>query len=141
VDRTVAGFELLPHTADIIVSAWASTAEGCIAEAVRGLVASFVDVVGAQPRRSVTMDYPPVAEEELLVRVLEDVVYLLDVEQAVPARAEVERAGEGGVSATFWLVPVTAGRSTGSVPKAITRHGLRFGRSDGAWRCTVTIDV
>jgi SHS2 domain-containing protein len=132
---------LLPHTADVIVSAWGSTAEQCVAEAVRGLVASFVDVTGSATQRSVTVDYPPVAEEELLVRVLKDVVYLLDVEQAVPARAEVERTGDGGLSATFWLVPVASGRSTGSVPKAITRHGLRFGRTDGAWRCMVTVDV
>ena len=80
------GYELLPHTADVIVSAWAPTAEQCIAEATHGLVASFVDTVGARPQRATTIQYPPAAEAELVVRVLEDVVYLLDVEQVVPTR-------------------------------------------------------
>ncbi|HEU4424948.1 MAG TPA: archease, partial [Pilimelia sp.] len=43
-DRSERGFRLLPHTADVIVSAWAPTASGCVEQAVRGLVAIFAEV-------------------------------------------------------------------------------------------------
>jgi SHS2 domain-containing protein len=132
---------LLPHTADVTVSAWAPTAEACVGEAVRGLVASFVDVTGLTPRSSVRWSVTPAADTELLVGVLEEVVYLLEVREVVPVRVEVSRTGEGGLEGAFWVVPARLGRPVGSVPKAITRHGLVFGGDGGAWRCVVTVGV
>lgn len=38
------GHRSVPHTGDLRVEAWAPTREECIAEAVRGMVASFADL-------------------------------------------------------------------------------------------------
>jgi len=132
---------MLPHTADVIVSAWAPTAEGCIGEAVRGLVATFVDVTGLAAGSSVPVSFEPAPDAEALVLVLEEVVYLLDTRQVVPVRVELSRTPDGGLQGRWWVVPARSGRPVGSVPKAITRHGLRFGRDNGLWRCAVTVDV
>jgi SHS2 domain-containing protein len=135
------GYRLLPHTADVIVSAWAPTAEGCIAEAVRGLVASFLDVTGATPGWPQRLSFDPAPDTETLVLVLEEVIYLLDTRQVVPVRVEVSRTDAGDLQGRWWLVPAGSGRPVGSAPKAVTRHGLEFGHDSGRWRCTVTIDV
>jgi SHS2 domain-containing protein len=47
------GYRLLPHTADVVVQAWAPTRAACLAEAVRGLVAVFADTAGVVASRSV----------------------------------------------------------------------------------------
>ena len=43
------GYELLPHTADVMLSAWGPTTEDCLAEAARALVACVADVREARP--------------------------------------------------------------------------------------------
>src|SRR6266542_3957545 len=37
--RPASGYRMLPHTADVVVEAWAPTKPACLAKAVRGLVA------------------------------------------------------------------------------------------------------
>lgn len=44
---------MLPHTADVMVSAWAPTVEGCLAQAVRGMVSCFADIRTVRPERLV----------------------------------------------------------------------------------------
>ena len=46
------GYRLLPHTADVVVEAWAPTRMACLAEVVRGLVAVFADITGVVASRS-----------------------------------------------------------------------------------------
>src|SRR5512144_769912 len=54
-----AGYALLPHTADVIVAAWAPTATGCIEQAVRGLVAVFAEVPNHPTVRRIPYACPP----------------------------------------------------------------------------------
>ncbi len=45
------GHRSVPHTADLRIEAWSPSREGCIGEAVRGTVESFLDTSGARPER------------------------------------------------------------------------------------------
>jgi SHS2 domain-containing protein len=135
------GFELLPHTADVMLSAWAPTSEGCLAEAVRALVACFADVRGVRPVRLVGFACDPAPNDELLVEVLEEVIYLLDTEDAVPVQAAVARTAQGGLVGDFGIVARSDVSVVGPLPKGVTRHGLRFESHRGLWRCQVVIDV
>ncbi|MEV6317566.1 archease [Streptomyces sp. NPDC051776] len=99
------GHRAVPHTADIRIEAWAPTRDECIAEAVLGLVDSFADVTGVRPERLVTVSVPEGPAEDILLAVLDEVIYRLEVHGDVPVdieAAEVEAAEvetEGGEGA------------------------------------------
>jgi SHS2 domain-containing protein len=139
--RGESGHELLPHTADVVVSAWGPTAELCFAEAVRGLVACFADVRHPSPDRAVPFNCEPAADSELLVQLLEEVIYLVDVHEVVPVRAAVARTAEGGLVGEFGVVALSSVDLVGPAPKAISRHGLRFAQGGAGWQCAVIVDV
>ncbi len=140
-----AGHRIVPHTADLALEAWAPGKGECIAEAARALVGSFADVRGAVPRETVTVELAEASDEDLLVRALDEVIYQLEVHRRVPAAiwVAVADAGDPAGAATIRLAAVPAAdvRVTGAIPKAVTRHELRFGRSGGLWRCRVIVDV
>jgi protein archease len=138
---TAVGFTLLPHTADVMVSAWDSTMEGCLAETVHGLVSIVADVAGAEPRRTVPFSCDPGPETDLVVELLDEVIFVVDTEDALPVTVTVARREDGGVSGEFGVVDRTDVTVVGPAPKAVTRHGLRFGRDGSMWRCEVVVDV
>lgn len=139
--RAASGHRLLPHTADVLLAAWAPTVEECLAEAVRGLVAIFADVRTARSQRLVPFAGDPGPESELLVQLLEEVIYLLDAEDVVPVQVAVARTAEGGVVGEFAVTQRSHVTVIGPAPKAVTRHGLRFARDESVWRCEVIVDV
>lgn len=144
-----AGYRLLPHTADVRLLAWGPTREACLDQAVRALAAVFVELPGGVPASPpggvptrVPVALPPGPDAELLVGVLEEALFLVDVRGLVARAAELHPDGEGGLRGTLDAVALADVVPVGSVPKAIARSGLRFGEDDdGAWRCVVTVDV
>jgi SHS2 domain-containing protein len=135
------GFTLLPHTADVMVCAWDSTVEGCLAETVHGLVSIVADVAGVEAQRTVAFSCDPGPETELVVELLDEVIFVVDTEDALPVAVTVTRREDGGVSGEFGVVDRTDVTVVGPAPKAVTRHGLRFERDDSVWRCEVVVDV
>ncbi len=135
------GHRLLPHTADLIIEAWGPTRESCFGEAVACLVESFADIVDAPTSVTVPFDLGPEPDEELLVLLLEEVLYLVDVLGRLPAETRISGTEEGGIAGFFEVVPTEAAVEVGPVPKAIARHGLRVGATEQGWACHATIDV
>ena len=140
-ERTAEGFELLPHTADVMVSAWGSTMEGCLAEAALGLVSSFAEVGTVPPEDRVEFTCRPGSEPELLVELLEEVIYTVDSWDVVPVRVDVRRTEDGGLAGEFGVVDRAHVRVVGPAPKAVTRHDLSVEQQDSSWRCRVVVDV
>lgn len=140
-DRPIGGFQLLPHTADVMVSAWGSTVEDCLAEAALGLVSSFAEVGGMAPQDRVEFVCQPGPEPELLVELLEEVIYAVDAWDVVPVRVDVRRTGDGGLAGEFGVVERSGVRVTGPAPKAVTRHDLTVEHDEDMWRCRVVVDV
>jgi SHS2 domain-containing protein len=124
-----------------MVSAWDSTVEGCLAETVRGLVSIVADVGQLDPRCSVGFSFDPQPETDLLVELLDEVIFVIDTADAVPATVRVARRDDGGVTGEFGLVDRADVSVVGPAPKAVTRHGLRFEHDDATWRCDVVVDV
>ena len=134
------GYRLAPHTADVVIEAWAPTRDECLAEAAHGLVTSFADVTGAVAERTVRSVCTPRPDTEVLVWLLEEVIYLVDTQDAVSIRTAVKQAADSLVG-EFEVVDQAAVQPVGATPKAVTWHGLSFGEQSGVWRCTVNIDV
>ncbi|MBA9004120.1 MULTISPECIES: archease [Thermomonospora] len=135
------GHRGVPHTADLRIEAWGPTWERCIAEAVAGLVESFADTSGVRTRWTVTVDVPPGPDADVLVAVLDEVIYRLDVDGEVVLGAEITRAPDGRPAARLSVGDAAEATAVGAVPKAVSLHDLRFGPEDGRWSCAVTIDV
>lgn len=139
--RPEAGHRSVPHTADLRIEAWAPTRERCVAQAVAALVDSFVDVSGARPTASVAFRVDTGdSDENLLVSVLDEVIYRMDTDGQLPVDVEVS-AVEGGLDVRFQLIDTDRLRPVGAVPKAVSLHELRFARTDDGWSCAVTLDV
>jgi protein archease len=135
------GYQLLPHTADVMVSAWAPTVEGCLAQAVRGLVSCFADIRTVRPESLVAFVCDPGPDSELLVQLLEEAIYLVDAQDVVPVQVAVARTGDGGLVGEFSVAARSDVALVGAVPKAVTRHELRLERNESTWRCQVVVDV
>jgi SHS2 domain-containing protein len=135
------GHRSLDHTADSAFEAWGPTRAACFAQAVRALVDSFVDTTGAEAVLRHEVRLEPAPDEDLLVDLLDEVIYLLDVHGGVPVGGRLDDDENGGVSGTLEVAPLTSTRHAGAVPKAITYHGLRVEETSDGWRCQVTVDV
>ncbi|MFD1659377.1 archease [Streptomyces caeni] len=130
----------MPHTADLRVEAWAPTREECLAQAVRGVCASFLDLTGAVGVRRRDAVVRGDRDEDVLVALLEEVVYWLDTEGEVPVDVELTPAADG-LHIGLHMADAGALPATGAVPKAVTLHDLAFGRGAQGWSCSVTLDV
>lgn len=134
------GHRAVPHTADVRIEAWGPTREDCLAEAVSGLVATFADTEAATPQATITTEVAADTDPDLLVAVLDEVIYLLDTRGVVPCRADLT-PGPAGIEMRLHVVPVRAVELTGAVPKAVTLHDLQLGPGTGGWRGAATVDV
>ncbi|MFF6772886.1 archease [Streptomyces sp. NPDC012637] len=134
------GYRGVPHTADLRVEAWAPTREECMAQAVRGVCASFLDLTGVTGGRRRDVVVRAERDEDILVALLDEVVYRLDTGGEVPVDVELAPA-DGGVRGVLWMADAGSLPVTGAAPKAVTLHGLAMTRRPDGWTCSVTLDV
>ncbi len=139
-DAADRGHRTVAHTADQIVEAWGPTREACLEEAAMGLVETFADPSGVG-----WCDHAEVvltgSDEQLLVDLLEEIVYRLDTDRGVPVRVRVRPRAEG-VRADLWLTDRRRLGGLGVAPKGVAYSQLDFGPDPvGLWRCSVTVDV
>jgi SHS2 domain-containing protein len=136
------GHRTVPHTADLCIQAWGPTREACLAEAVRGLVGSFAAVTAARPHRTATRHLTAGSDEDLLVAVIDEVIYWLDAQNEIPVTVTVQGAGDGGVDLTLSFAEAGAVEIIGAAPKAASLHDLRCAPDEaGQWSCSVIVDV
>jgi SHS2 domain-containing protein len=137
-----AGHRGVPHTADLRVEAWAPTREECLAHVVRGVCESFLDLSGAGAtgvrRRDVVVRAD--SDADLLVALLEEVVYWLDTADEVPVDVELTETPDG-LRAGLHMADASSLPVTGAAPKAVTLHDLDFTHGPEGWTCSVTLDV
>jgi SHS2 domain-containing protein len=135
------GHRSAPHTADVRIEAWAPDREGCLAEAVAALVDTFADTAGAAAQDAVEFPVPPGDDEELLVGVLDEVIFRLDTEGTLPLDCDVRADADGGLRVRWRSTGTDAVELIGAVPKAVSLHALHIDRGASGWSCAVTLDV
>lgn len=136
------GHRSVPHTADLRIEAWGPTREDCIAEALRGLVASFADISGSEHQRVVEQHLAAGPDADLLAAAVEEVIYRLDADGEIPAAVEVSRAADEGVDVRLQVVDASTVEIIGAAPKAASLSGLICAPDrSGRWSCAVTVDV
>lgn len=134
------GHRTVPHTADVRIEAWGPTREECVAEAVLATVESFLEVGDTRADGGHECRLPAHSDEDLLVSVLDELLFRLDTVGEVPVDVELTPV-DGEVEIRFATVDAGVLPQVGAVPKGVSWHGLRIGRSGGQWSCAVTLDV
>ncbi len=107
------------------------------------MVDGFADVSparGSKPVATVDFRVGPGADDDLLVAVLDQVVYQLDTAGQVPVDVDVA-AVDGGLEVRLRMTDPDRVEIVGAVPKAVSLHELRFERGAAGWSCGVTLDV
>lgn len=136
------GYRRVPHTADVRIEAWAPTREECVERAVAAMVDGFVELPGEPVgAREAEFRVPRAADPDLLVGVLDEVIYRMDTTGEVPAGVAVSAAPDGGLAVRLRVVDAGQVRVVGAVPKAVSLHELRFGPDQDGWSGRVTLDV
>jgi SHS2 domain-containing protein len=145
--RAGAGFELLEHTADVGIRAWAGTLEEAFERATEGLAEVMGALApGGSPGGSGPGDTVPVEVAAsdpggLLVDWLNEVLWLLEVSQAALAGVRVDRVGDGTASGSVDVAP-GGPDPDGTFVKAVTYHRLRVEPGPGGgWLAEVYLDV
>ncbi len=126
---------ILPHPTDVMLSAWASTPEGCIAEAVRALVESFADASHAAATGTHEFRLVDASWDERLISTVEEVLFLLDTRSAVPVAVSVTSAGPDTSAVSFHVAALSDVKLLGGTPKGVARSGLAFSSTASGWQC------
>jgi len=133
-------------TSDVTFHAWGGSLDELFAAAVDATAATMVDDLGTvRPRlqRAVTVEAN--ALDLLLLRLLEEAIFLKDTERLLLRAARVRVESEARplrAHATLAGEPIDRTRHALLADvKAVTLHGLTVERRDDAWRASVTLDV
>jgi protein archease len=111
-------------------------------EAVAALVESFADTSNADTAEPVALSLDSARDDDLLVALLEEVLYLVEVLGVVPSAAAITARDDGGLGGFFDVVPIAQAEAVGAAPKAVARGDLELGvDAEGRWSCRVTVDV
>jgi SHS2 domain-containing protein len=141
-DRAGRGYRQALHPTDVRIEARGPTREECIAEAVRGLVDSFAVVAGRPPHTWAERHVRARCDEDLLVAVIDEVIYWINADGELPVSAVVQPASDGGAVVFLAFVRAADAKIIGAVPKAASARDLRCAQDpDGQWACAVTLEV
>jgi SHS2 domain-containing protein len=132
-------------TSDLAFVAQGPTIEATFVAAGRAFLAATVEqpeAVERREHRSIELEEPDL--ELLLVRFLNELVYLLDAEELLLHPEHVEIVWNGSVRLGADLSGERIDRrrhALASDVKAATAHGLRVAKTTDGWMATATLDV
>ncbi|MCH0562431.1 MULTISPECIES: archease [unclassified Streptomyces] len=138
--RGGSGHRTVPHPADVRIEAWGASRERCLVEAALGMVECFADVRAVRPTSVEHVRLAEIDDDDLLSALLEEVVRRLEVDGRVPVDLEADDA-EDGLEVRLALAGLSDVRTTGTEPRDVTWHGVRFAPDPYGWSCAVTVDV
>jgi SHS2 domain-containing protein len=139
--RRAPGHRLAPHTADCVIEAWGPDRISCLVEALKALVEVFAEPTDTPATLTLPVLTNEASDSQVLVGLLEEVIYVLDVFAVVPVRFDLAETEGGGVAGNIGVVPADQVEAVGPVPKAVSYHGLQIDNEGGTWRCRVVVDV
>jgi len=137
--------EELSHTADLGFRVRARSLPGLFYWAGRALLFAMFESLDAPPRASRTLRLSADDVETLLVRFLNELIFLVLTREEVPVgmRVRVHPGDQGcALSAQVAWVPFSevADRFLGEV-KSATFHGLKIEKTDTGYEAQVVLDV
>lgn len=131
----------LSHVADLGLWVEADTLPELFAAAVEALS----QLMAAGTRQGdvawIPLELEGQDQAELLVELLNEVVFRLDAEGLISVALEVARLEPGRLEARLGVIPRTAAHAGGEPVKAVTYHKACVELRCGGWRAQVIMDV
>ena len=131
-------YAILPHTADVGITASAPTLEELFIEGARGMAAVILDDDPPPPSGSASITADGDDAETLLVSFLTECLFLHETSRELASGGQVFITG---TTARGELLTCPAAGAAGPQIKAVTYHQLRVERVDDHWEADVFFDV
>ncbi len=134
-------FQILEHTADIGFEACGETEEEAFANAAIALVSIITDPQQIAIRDDRTIHVDANDREQLLVRYLNEVLYVIDGSSFLPAKVTVSLDDNQNLHATLHGEERTELHEIRTDVKAITYHQLAFQKTETGYVIRVFVDI
>ncbi|WP_234554540.1 archease [Thermus caliditerrae] len=134
----------LDHTADVGFALEAESLEGLFQAALQGLLSAMFQSPPKGGRRRRRMALEAEDLETLLVRYLNELIYLIQTKGFVPGKARVRVVPTGNgfrLEATLVGEPFQEAFGFQGEVKSATFHGLQVREEGGRWQAQVILDV
>jgi SHS2 domain-containing protein len=132
-------YEVLEHTADLMVKAYGRTLKECFENAAYAMMDQIVDASSARLTEEVGIAVEGADLEELLYNFLSEVLFIFDAQGLVLGKFEVDLR-DNGLECRAWGEPYDPERhSPKSEIKAVTYHELQVNEDEPS--ITVLFDV
>ncbi len=133
-------------TSDVTFQAWGASLDDVFAAAVDALTSAMVtDLAALRPATRRVVEVAAPALDLLLLRLLDEVIFLKDSEGLLLRAEQVTvTPGDRPPRARAVLVGERIDRARHELiadVKAVTLYGLNVARRDGLWQARVTLDV
>ncbi|MEM0087406.1 MAG: archease [Thermofilum sp.] len=140
------GFQILEHTADVLIRAWGSTLDEALSHAVLGMYEVMTDLSSIRPSEMRVVEAEGVDLENLLYNLIEKLIILFDEEAFLISSVEscqlTQRDGA-------WHVVLEARgerydperHESRVLVKAATYHMMRIWSEEGCWFIQYVVDI
>lgn len=139
-------FEILPHTADVLVRAWGKTFEEALEAAIRAFYEIMTDTTRIEPRKRETVEAEGFDLENLLYNLIEALIVRFD-EKAFLA-SKVEQVIYQDFDEKKYVKVVLLGEpyipekhESRVLIKAATYHLMRIWTENGKWYIQYVVDI
>lgn len=135
-------YRLLEHTADIRLRIYGRSLRGLFQNAVCALTDTLTDFQKVKKKISKRIRITAENRELLLVRLLQELLFLFDARGFVVRRLEFIRFDDKMIMARAWGEKFSPARHLSKTEvKAVTYHQLKVERQKGRWVAEVVFDV
>ncbi len=135
-------FKLLEHPADVGIEATGSTLSEAFSSAATGLISIIIDPATIRPCTTRSIEIKADDDEALLVKWLNELVYIFDAEHFVWAKVEIHSLIPHQLKATVYGELFSPDRHTTRMDvKAATFHQLSISEHNGQWTIRVFVDI
>lgn len=140
------GFELLPHTADVLIRAWGDTLEEAFSYGALGMYEVMTDTSKVEPRMERKVESSGFDLENLLYNWIEDLITLFDMEAFLASQVRVEKIWKEGsewrLNAYLRGEPYNPDRhESRALVKAATYHLMKIWREDSRHYIQFVVDI
>ncbi|MDH4196288.1 MAG: archease [Candidatus Aminicenantes bacterium] len=137
-------YEILPHPADGKFRAFGRTLDEAFANAALATASLMWDWTKVDPRLTVPVRVSAIDREQLLVKFLNELLYLFETRDFLVAAAEdvriEQRGGAWTLEAVFWGDDLAAGHEIYGFVKAATYNEMQIEEGDG-FTVQVVVDM
>lgn len=141
----MSGCKVVNHTADIGIRVRAETLEKLFVNAAEGMMNLVLRCLSAyvpKSRKTIEISVKAVDAEQLLVKWLQEILYLFETKRLVPVRFKILNLSDTALSAEVGVEPSNPKvHKIRHQIKAVTYHQLAIKKVDGRYGVTVIFDV